>query len=276
MCVLNENDPVELGAAHFLVRTLVRLVPRVRLCVPGERAVQALLLGLADRLGLAAIQNGTPRQLEVRHLRPGVHLGFLRQLRALLVPRLDPHELRRDRSSNTFRRLRGRGRGVPVVLCTILRSRADCVIVLITVRVLVRILLRDLELDHALRAELDRVDDDAHENHDGELNDVGEDEGDEVGGAQGHHVLDCLQRGGRYTCSGAIAGPMVELDLRTLYLRDLTFTGSTVIDLDVMPRLVSYIEAGVIKPLLAATYPLAELHQAQTAFIAKKHIGNIG
>lgn len=98
---------------------------------------------------------------------------------------------------------------------------------------------------------------------------------DVVGGPAWPHLLDCLQRGGRYTCSGAIAGPMVELDLRTLYLRDLTFTGSTVIGLDVMPRLVSYIEAGTVKPLLAASYPLAELHTAQRAFIAKKHIGNI-
>ncbi len=98
---------------------------------------------------------------------------------------------------------------------------------------------------------------------------------DVVGGPAWPHLLDCLQRGGRYTCSGAIAGPMVELDLRTLYLRDLTFTGSTVIGLDVMPRLVSYIEAGSVKPLLAASYPLAELHTAQRAFIAKKHIGNI-
>ena len=88
-------------------------------------------------------------------------------------------------------------------------------------------------------------------------------------------LIDLLQAGGRYTCSGAIAGPMVELDLRTLYLRDLTFTGSTVIDLDVMPRLVRYIETGVVEPLLAARFKLSDLHQAQTAFIAKKHIGNI-
>ena len=98
---------------------------------------------------------------------------------------------------------------------------------------------------------------------------------DVVGGPAWPALIDLLQAGGRYTCSGAIAGPMVELDLRTLYLRDLTFTGSTVIDLDVMPRLVRYIETGVVKPLLAARYKLSELHQAQTAFIAKKHIGNI-
>lgn len=98
---------------------------------------------------------------------------------------------------------------------------------------------------------------------------------DIVGGPDWPQLIDVLERGGRYTCSGAIAGPMVELDLRTLYLRDLTFAGSTVIDLDVMPNLVRYIEAGEIKPALAATYPLAQLREAQTAFIEKRHTGNI-
>lgn len=98
---------------------------------------------------------------------------------------------------------------------------------------------------------------------------------DIVGGPYWPTLIDVLDRGGRYTCSGAIAGPMVDLDLRTLYLRDLTFTGSTVIDLDVMPNLIGYIEAGEIKPALAATYPLSQLREAQTAFIEKRHTGNI-
>jgi NADPH:quinone reductase-like Zn-dependent oxidoreductase len=88
-------------------------------------------------------------------------------------------------------------------------------------------------------------------------------------------LIDILERGGRYTCSGAIAGPMVALDLRTFYLRDLTFTGSTVIDPEVMGNLITYIVAGEIKPALAATYPLEELRAAQAAFIAKQHTGNI-
>lgn len=98
---------------------------------------------------------------------------------------------------------------------------------------------------------------------------------DVVGGTYWPTLIDVLERGGRYTCSGAIAGPMVELDLRTLYLRDLTFTGSTVIDLEVMQNLIRYIEEGAIKPALAATYRLEELRDAQNAFIAKKHTGNI-
>ena len=98
---------------------------------------------------------------------------------------------------------------------------------------------------------------------------------DVVGGPYWPHLIDILERGGRYTCSGAIAGPMVELDLRTLYLRDLTFTGSTVIDPSVTANLVRYIEAGEVRPMLAATYPLRDLHAAQTAFIEKNHTGNI-
>jgi len=70
--------------------------------------------------------------------------------------------------------------------------------------------------------------------------------------------------------SGGVGGA-----LGTFYLRDLTFTGSTVIDPIVTRRLVQYIEAGDIQPALAATYPLQQLREAQAAFIAKQHTGNI-
>lgn len=98
---------------------------------------------------------------------------------------------------------------------------------------------------------------------------------DVVGGAGFSTIIDVLERGGRYTCAGAIAGPMAELDLRTLYLRDLTFTGCTILPMHIFGDLTGYIERGEIKPLLAATYPLDKLRDAQTAFIDKKHIGNI-
>ena len=98
---------------------------------------------------------------------------------------------------------------------------------------------------------------------------------DVVGGAMWPTLIDVLARSGRYTCAGAIAGPIVELDLRTFYLRDLTFTGATVVPPGVFADLVGYIERGEIGPLLAATYPLEQLHTAQQAFIDKKHTGNI-
>lgn len=98
---------------------------------------------------------------------------------------------------------------------------------------------------------------------------------DVVGGDQWPDFIDLLARGGRYTCSGAIAGPIVELDLRTFYLRDLTFTGATVVPPGTFADLVGYIERGEIRPLLANTYPLRDVVAAQKEFIAKKHVGNI-
>ncbi|WP_298837715.1 alcohol dehydrogenase family protein [uncultured Roseobacter sp.] len=98
---------------------------------------------------------------------------------------------------------------------------------------------------------------------------------DIVGGGSFPQLIDVLERGGRYTCSGAIAGPMVELDLRTLYLRDLTFTGSTVLPPETFRTLVGYIERGGLRPLVAATYPLFDIAQAQKSFSDKKHVGNI-
>ncbi len=98
---------------------------------------------------------------------------------------------------------------------------------------------------------------------------------DVVGGSYWPQLIGVLARGGRYTCAGAIAGPIVELDLRTFYLRDLTFTGATIVPPGVFNNLVSYIERGEIKPYLASTYPLRELIKAQQAFLKKDHIGNI-
>ena len=98
---------------------------------------------------------------------------------------------------------------------------------------------------------------------------------DIAGGPMFPRLLDVLERGGRYVTSGAIAGPMVDLDLRTLYLKDLSLYGSTVIPPHIFRDLIGYIERGEVKPQLAATYPLADLHTAQTAFIDKRHVGNI-
>ncbi len=98
---------------------------------------------------------------------------------------------------------------------------------------------------------------------------------DVVGGSMFTQFLEVLVRGGRYTCAGAIAGPIVDLDLRTFYLKDLTFTGATIIPPDLFQSLVGYIERGELKPLVGATFDLKDIHAAQEAFLAKKHVGNI-
>ena len=98
---------------------------------------------------------------------------------------------------------------------------------------------------------------------------------DVVAGPFFAQVTQLLRTGGRYITAGAIAGPIVELDVRDLYLKDLTLEGSTYQDPEVFPNLVGYIERGEIRPVVAATYPLADIVEAQHAFLEKEFVGKI-
>lgn len=98
---------------------------------------------------------------------------------------------------------------------------------------------------------------------------------DVAGGPQWAELLDALKRGGRYAVSGAIAGPMVELDLRTLYLKDLRLLGCTILEPQVFANLVGYIERGEIRPVLAGTFPLKDIVRAQQEFLAKGFVGKL-
>ncbi|AMO57435.1 alcohol dehydrogenase [Endozoicomonas montiporae] len=98
---------------------------------------------------------------------------------------------------------------------------------------------------------------------------------DLVAGQQWGELLNVLKPGGRYAVAGAIAGPMVELDIRTLYLKDLSFFGCTVLESDVFANLVRHIEAAAIKPVVAHCLPLKNIKEAQTLFLEKGHTGKI-
>lgn len=88
-------------------------------------------------------------------------------------------------------------------------------------------------------------------------------------------LLRVLRHKGRYAVSGAIGGAMVDLDVRTLYLKDLSFFGCTVLEPEVFPNLVGRIERAEIKPLVALTFPLVDIAKAQEAFQSQSYIGKI-
>ena len=98
---------------------------------------------------------------------------------------------------------------------------------------------------------------------------------DLVGGPKWTQLLDILKPGGRYATSGAIAGPIVKLDLRTLYLKDLTLYGCTFQPKEVFRNIIKYIEENKIKPLVAKSYPLKEIKNAQLDFLSKKFTGKL-
>ena len=98
---------------------------------------------------------------------------------------------------------------------------------------------------------------------------------DVVGGDEVRALLELLRPGGRYVVAGAIAGPLVTVDLRTIYLRQLEVFGSTMGNRDEFAALVRHIESGLLRPLVWATYPLAELGRAQADFARKRFFGKL-
>ena len=97
---------------------------------------------------------------------------------------------------------------------------------------------------------------------------------DNVAGPKFTQMLKVIKPGGRYVSSGAIAGPVVSLDMRDMYLKDITLIGCTAWDAVVFPNLVSYIERNEIRPLVAKVFPLEQIAQAQQEFMRKTHFGN--
>ncbi len=75
--------------------------------------------------------------------------------------------------------------------------------------------------------------------------------------------------------AGAIGGPVVELDLRTVYLKHLDLIGSTQGTREDFARVRDYATSGKIKPVLAGTYHLKDLTRAQADFVKKNFIGKL-
>ncbi len=98
---------------------------------------------------------------------------------------------------------------------------------------------------------------------------------DLVAGPAFKGLIEVLKTGGRYAVSGAIAGPLVELDVRDLYLKDLSFFGCTFQEPIVFKNLVGYIEAGELRPVVAATFPLHNIAAAQEKFLSKDFVGKL-
>ncbi|HEY3684938.1 MAG TPA: zinc-binding dehydrogenase [Streptosporangiaceae bacterium] len=98
---------------------------------------------------------------------------------------------------------------------------------------------------------------------------------DVVAGPMFGPLTDALRPLGRYVLAGAIAGPVVQADLRTLYLKQLTLVGSSVASHEEFAELVADIARGALRPLLAGTYPLRDLPRAQADFARKEFFGKL-
>ncbi|MGF1543293.1 MAG: zinc-binding dehydrogenase [Parvularculaceae bacterium] len=98
---------------------------------------------------------------------------------------------------------------------------------------------------------------------------------DLVGRPTFERLPELLARGGRYVTAGAIAGPAVNFDLRTLYLNDLTFFGCAFQDDVIFENLVAYLRDGQLAPHVEQTFALKNIRDAQARFLKKDFVGKL-
>ncbi len=98
---------------------------------------------------------------------------------------------------------------------------------------------------------------------------------DHLGGETLERSFRCLARGGRIVLCGATGQPTAEIPLRAVFFKSLSILGSTMGSLAELAQLLPRFETGELVPVVAATYPLAELAAAQERLAARDLFGKI-
>lgn len=98
---------------------------------------------------------------------------------------------------------------------------------------------------------------------------------DTVAGPMLTDLIEILRPSGRYATCGAVGGPMVGVDMRRIYLKNLEIHGATQGTRRDFAAIRDYALTGAIKPLLAGTFELSELGRAQEAFARKNYVGKL-
>ncbi len=98
---------------------------------------------------------------------------------------------------------------------------------------------------------------------------------DSVGAATWTSSLECLSKGGRLVTCGATAGPLTELDLRTLWRKQITLSGSTMASDEEFRAVMALLAQGRLRPVVDRVYPLSETRAAMEHLQSAAHFGKV-
>jgi NADPH:quinone reductase-like Zn-dependent oxidoreductase len=98
---------------------------------------------------------------------------------------------------------------------------------------------------------------------------------DSVGAPTVPRSLRALARAGRIVVIGATAGPVAEIDLRTLFWRQGSIRGSTMASSREFQEVLDHLAAGRLRPVIDSVRPLAEASEAFRRFDAPDLFGKI-
>ncbi|WP_226674769.1 zinc-binding dehydrogenase [Mesobacillus jeotgali] len=98
---------------------------------------------------------------------------------------------------------------------------------------------------------------------------------DHVGKKTFNESLKMLKRGGRLSFCGITSGPIAEVDLRLIFGKQLTITGSWMGDLDDFNEVVKFLLRNKTFPHIDKIFPLKDVNKAQEWLEEGKHVGKI-
>lgn len=87
--------------------------------------------------------------------------------------------------------------------------------------------------------------------------------------------LASLCRKGRLVTCGVTSGPLVNLDLRFLFVRQLSVLGSYMGGLKELHRILRRMEGKKLKPVVDKVFPLKDAREAQARMLERKNFGKI-
>nr|AFD03197.1 alcohol dehydrogenase zinc-binding domain protein [uncultured bacterium W4-21b] len=87
--------------------------------------------------------------------------------------------------------------------------------------------------------------------------------------------LSSLAKGGRLVTCGATSGPEVNLDLRFLFMKQLSITGSYMGSRGELLQVLKLVEEGKLQPVIDKLFPMKEAKQAQERMLNREQFGKI-
>jgi NADPH:quinone reductase-like Zn-dependent oxidoreductase len=87
--------------------------------------------------------------------------------------------------------------------------------------------------------------------------------------------LSCLGRGGRIVTCGATSGPAVNIDLRFLFVKQLSISGCYMGSRKELMEVLRLVESGRLKPVVDSVFPLKDAATAQIKMMDRKQFGKI-
>ena len=87
--------------------------------------------------------------------------------------------------------------------------------------------------------------------------------------------ISCLAKGGKLVTCGATSGPDINLDLRTLFMKQLTVYGSIMGTRKELFEIMKFILSGQLRVTIDSIFELKDVKKAQEKMLARENVGKI-